>query len=77
MTFEITDNFDSLITEEDFKTEYKGNLLKLCKNLYESEGNPENWTNGTLKLVKDLNIHFKILKQLLKETLIMLYIYKR
>ena len=52
MTFEITDNFDSLITEEDFKTEYKGNLLKLCKNLYESEGNPENWTNGTLKLVK-------------------------
>ena len=37
MTFEAICNFSDLIDKETFQKEYKSNLLKLCKYMYEEE----------------------------------------
>ena len=51
MTFEAITDFETLIDEETFIKEYKGNLLKLCKFMCKAEG-IHGWFDEEIKLVK-------------------------
>ena len=51
MTFEVIIPFETLIDEETFKKEYKGDLFKLCKFMNKEEGFC-GWYEEPLKLIK-------------------------